>query len=226
MNRKSDCQEWELQNTFRVVMIQAHEQADVITKLFFPQIMRQILCDTTKAMREESLLSAGMVMMEGIKDVCKQFGMNEGRLKMIRITLSKAVTRAIIQEPYQNYAITTFRNFVDHKLPKPMPQRMQIKERFTTLMGLKQLLRKLRKSVWQKPLKGQRKAIHGMSQQITQLLAVTEANKYNEGDNLSMEEKCKSRMTLNQPSRESISTQSTSRNLRISCQNIEKKSKN
>ena len=56
-------------------------------------------------------------------------------------------------------------------------------------MGLKQLLRKLRTSVWQKPLKGQRKAIHGMSQQITQLLAVTEANKYNEGDNLSMEEK-------------------------------------
>jgi hypothetical protein len=147
MNRKSDCQEWELQNTFRVVMIQAHEQADVITQLFFPHRMRQILCDTTKTMREESLLSAGMVMMEGIKDVCKQFGMNKGRLKMIRITLSKAVTTAIVQEPYENYAITTFRNYVDHKLPKPMPQRMQIKERFTTLMGLKQLLRKLRKSV-------------------------------------------------------------------------------
>jgi hypothetical protein len=142
-------------------------------------------------MREGSLLSAGMVMMEGIKDVCKQFGMNERRLKMIRITLSKAVTGAIIQEPYENYAITTFRNFVDHRLPKLMPQRMQVKERFTTLMGLKQLLRKLRKSVWRKPLKGQRKAIHGMTQQITQILAITEADKYNEGDNLSMEEKMK-----------------------------------
>lgn len=189
---KSDCNEWELQKTFRTILLDANLEGDLITQLFFVQRMKDLLCDTTKALKQQSLIDAGMILVEGVKQTCKQFALNDSRLTMMRITIAKACTRAIINKPYENFAITTFRNFLDHRLPKPMTERMEIRERLTTLLGLKELLRKLRLTVWRNPIKSQRKALRGINNQITEIMIVTESNNYEDRVSLQEQEQIES----------------------------------
>ena len=67
-----------------------------------------------------------------------------------------------------------FINFLDGKIPQPMSQRNQLRERLITLLGLKTVLRKLKRGIWRKSIKAQKRQFKNIDQEIRSILRSTD----------------------------------------------------
>ena len=100
--------------------------------------------------------------------------MNNNRLSILRIMIGIASTRAIIMYPEQHYQIRVFTNILTIKLPKPMTRNMEIKEKLTVLLSIKQLMKKLKLTHWKYSLKTQKRLFQDVYEQIQNVLEATE----------------------------------------------------
>ena len=170
LDQEQRCEDYEFQNTIGPKLRSKELRNDIITRIFFPEILTKILCRATKKLNENTLEGAGIMLVEGIQELTQKFGMNEGRIKLIRVMVGIIERRAIIRFPYENFSIKVFIQFINGKLPEPMNERNQLRERLATLIGVKQLVSRLRHGIWHSTIRTQRKLFRHIDEEIVELL--------------------------------------------------------
>ena len=183
---KPECNNQELNQAIRPILDSKQMTTDLITKIFLPTRINNILCKTTTALRTKGILEAKQELTQGLVNVIKTISMNNNRLSIIRIMLGIASTRAIIYYPMNHYEIRIFTNIINLKLPEPMTKNREIKEQLTVLLAIKHLFIKLRQGHWKYAIKIQRRMFKGIDKQINHVLEATEINE--DTDNISIED--------------------------------------
>ena len=168
------CNDKELDFAIRPLMQSYEMNYDIITKIFLPVRANTILCKTTKALENVGLSAAKDVIIDGIGELVQTISMNNNRLSILRIMIGIASTRAIIMYPQEHYKIRVFTNILIIKLPLAMSRNMEIKEKLTVLLAMKQLMKKLKLGHWKYSIKTQKRFFKNVYEQIQQVLQATE----------------------------------------------------
>ena len=174
LRKLMQCDDKELEFAIKPLMTSYEMNYDIITKIFLPIRAKTILCKTTSALRNQNLSKAKDVLINEISDLIKTIGMNNNRLSILRIMIGIASTRAIIMYPQEHYQIRVFTNILTIKLPLPMTRNMEIKEKLTVLLAMKQLMKKLKITHWRYSIKTQKRQFKDIFQQIKNVLDATE----------------------------------------------------
>ena len=78
--------------------------------------------------------------------------------------------RSIVRFPYENLSIKVFIQFINNKLPEPMNEKNQLRERLATLIGVKQLVSRLRGGIWHSAIRTQKRLFRHIDEEIIELL--------------------------------------------------------
>ena len=167
------CRDSELKAAVESVINSKEVKTDFITVLFFPNILTEILCKTTNDLNYGSLEKSGETLVNELKQLLRKFGMNDHRRTLIRIMLGIMKKRAIIRFPYHNMEITIFINVLNSRLPKSIKPANQLREKLAVLVGMKNLLSKLRGGIWASSLRSQRRDFRDVEKEIGNIMDAT-----------------------------------------------------
>ena len=167
------CRDSELKAAVESVINSKEVKTDFITVLFFPNLLTEILCKTTNDLNYGSLEKSGETLVNELKQLLRKFGMNDHRRTLIRIMLGIMKKRAIIRFPYHNMEITIFINVLNSRLPKSIKPANQLREKLAVLVGMKNLLSKLRGGIWASSLRSQRRDFRDVEKEIGNIMDAT-----------------------------------------------------
>ena len=174
LNRTNNCMNTEFTNIIQPIMNSVENEGDLLTNIFIVTQLNTIVCKTTREINKINMKDAGSVLLDGLQELAKNFAMNKNRIDLIRVMLGLIKRRSIVMFPYENMTIIMFINFLDGKIPQPMSQRNQLRERLITLLGLKTVLRKLKRGIWRKSIKAQKRQFKNIDQEIRSILRSTD----------------------------------------------------
>ena len=170
IDEANQCEDMEYKMTTQPIIQSQELRGDIITKSIFQPQVRNLLCNAIEVLEHSTLRETANTLLNGIQHLAKRFAFNRARLTLLKIMITITKTRATMKHPTLLYKINSFTNFLNMKLPPPMSETQEIKEKLATYAAIKTLLRKLRTTVWKGPVRHQKTSFRKMYAQIDEMI--------------------------------------------------------